>query len=193
MSLFGSSSTLLSRILSGCALVFLAAASSACGLDGVDSGPISDGPIRIPADEPAVDDRLDALEIICESTLIVTGTYLTGDPQPDGLNGCWPIGTWTVSATVDRLGCDPQPDLLEDMVYVVSYDEEASSHNVSFSNDPADERVNLKISTSGDGLCHGTMDHFGVDGTVWSFRPTLQEDGTLLGIGTYSVHQEDPF
>lgn len=183
------------RLLSGCAL-FSIALTGACGLEGVDDGggpPVGDGPVRIPADDPAVDDRLDALGIICESTLLVTGSYTPGQAPPDDHLGCWPVGTWTINATVDRQGCDPQPDLPEDMVYDVTFDEENTSINVAFANDPADERVNLKISTEGDGLCHGSMDHFALDGTVWGFRPTQQEDGTLSGIGTYAVYDEDPF
>ena len=73
------------------------------------------------------------------------------------------------------------------------YDEEASTINVAFANDPADERVNLKISTAGDSLCHGAMEHFGTDNAVWALLPVLQLDGTLQGIGTYSVYNEDPF
>ena len=138
-------------------------------------------------------ERLDALDIICESTLIVTGTFVQGAEPPADHLGCWPVGTWTINTEVDRLGCDPQPSLSEDHVYNVVFDEEASSINVSFANDPEDERVNLKISTAGDSLCHGGMEHFGTDYAVWSLLPVLQLDGTLQGIGTYSVYNEDPF
>lgn len=130
--------------------------------------------------------------------MIVTGTFVEGAVQPAELMGCWPVGTWTVSATIDRLGCDPQPmftdnEFTESYVYEVTYDEEASTHNVLFMNDPSDERVNLKISTAGDSLCHGGFDHFALDGTVIGFRPTLQLDGTLQGIGMYTVHKDDTF
>ncbi len=168
-------------------------ALGACGLDGVDDGMGPEGnPLRIPADDPAVDERLDILDIACESTLTVTGTYTAGDPPPADHNGCWAVGTWTVNAAVDRLGCTEQP-VLADYIYDVTYDEEAASVNVAFANDPNDDRVNLKISTAGDSLCHGTMEHFGLDNTVWSLAPVLQLDGTLLGVGTYSVYNEDPF
>ena len=73
------------------------------------------------------------------------------------------------------------------------FDEEETTINVEFQNDPTNERVNLKISTAGDGLCHGGMEHYGLDNAVWSLYPTLQEDGTLEGTGTYSVYNEDPF
>lgn len=179
-----------------CALPLALTLVGACALEdveGPDNSMNGDGPVRIPADDPAIDERLDALDIVCQSTLIVEGSYDPGDPPPEDHKGCWPVGTWTVNATIDRLGCDPQPELPEDFVYNVVFDEENTTINVGFANDPADERVNLKISTAGDGLCHGSMEHFALDNTVWALQPTLQEDGTLKGIGTYSVFGEDPF
>lgn len=187
----------LPTFLSGCAVVGLLL-TGACEIDDVGPEETGDGDgdgdgVRIPADDPAVDERLDALGIICESTLSVTGTYAKGAEQPEDQHGCWPVGTWTIQATVDRLGCDPQPLLSSDYVYDVTFDEDVNSIFVAFATDPADERVNLKISTAGDGLCHGAMDHFGTDYAVWSFLPTLQADGTLSGSGTYSLFDEDPF
>jgi hypothetical protein len=106
------------------------------------------------------------------------------------------------------------------MVYDVSFDAEDSYINVSLPSDlpeVADDgddgceddkdndgdglideldpgcRAALKISTQGDGLCHGSMDHFELDNSVWAFRPTLQEDGTLSGTGTYSLFRSDTF
>jgi hypothetical protein len=74
------------------------------------------------------------------------------------------------------------------------------------SSDPADDerldtlgivcqsdRVNLKITTGGDGRCHGTFDHFGADRRVVELRPTLGADGQLAGEGVYSVYAFDPF
>lgn len=159
------------------------------GITPMDTGSVK----RIPSEVPGFDERLDSLEIICESSLIVTGTFQPGVLPPDDHLGCWPVGTWTINATVDTLGCDPQPELPEDFIYEVSHDDEAGTINVGFVNDPTDERVNLKISTEGDGLCHGGMAHYAMDGTVWAFQPTLQEDGTLSGRGTYSVYSFDSF
>ncbi len=171
--------------------------TGACALEGVAPQPVDnngdDLPVRIPADDPEIDARLDALGIICESTLKVTGTYVQGAAPPADHLGCWPVGTWTVNMTVDRLGCDPQPSLETDYVYDITFDEEANTINVSFVNDPDNERQNLKISTAGDSLCHGAMEHFGTDFATWSLQPTLQLDGSLEGIGTYTVNEKDPF
>lgn len=176
------------------AAAFTLAVTGACAVGDVPTGQGQ----RIPSGDPAVEARLDGLDIICESTLIVTGTFVEGIAQPAELLGCWPVGTWTVMATIDRLGCRSQPDFVTgdyagNWVYEVVYDDEASTHNVQFLNDPDDDRVNLKISTSGDSLCHGAMDHFALDNTVVGLRPTLQLDGTLQGIGTYTVYMDDTF
>ncbi len=184
-----------SRLLGGIAAISLSAALGACAVGDV---PGSGNGQRIPSPEEGVDARLDALDIICETTMNVTGTYVEGAAQPSEVLGCWPVGTWTVNATVDFLGCNPQPQFTDGAfadtyVYEVSYNAEESFIQVSFVNDPADLRTNLKISTEGDGLCHGAMDHFALDGTVIAFRPTLKEDGTLEGIGTYTIFKDDTF
>jgi hypothetical protein len=174
-------------------------AAGACAVGNVPPGTMTDdGPERIPSGDESVEARLDGLDIICESTLLVTGTFAPGLAQPVDMMGCWPVGTWTLSATIDRLGCDPQPDFqtgefAESWVYEVTYDEETTTTNMVFVNNPTDDRVNFKITTAGDSLCHGAMDHFQLDNTVIGFRPTLQLDGTLTGIGTYTVHEEDTF
>jgi hypothetical protein len=140
--------------------------------------------------------------------------------QPAGQNGCWPVGTWTITTEVEKAGCAPQPALPETLVYNVEFDEETTTIGVTFPSEPPefcsngevccedgddndgdgliDEldpgcRLNLKISTEGDGLCHGSMDHYATDNSVWSFRPTLQEDGSLSGIGTYALYRADSF
>jgi hypothetical protein len=195
-----SSTSTRSRLLGGFVALSLSAALGACVGDTTSGpgDPPDDGPQRIPSSEDGVDERLDGLDIICESTMNVTGTYVAGAAQPADVLGCWPVGTWTLSATIDRLGCDPQPlfvdnEFTETYVYEVTHDAENAAIQVGFVNDPSDERVNLKISTAGDSLCHGAMDHYNLDGTVIGFRPTLQLDGTLQGIGTYTRHKDDTF
>ncbi len=214
---------LLLPLLSLVAVYFAGCVGDAPGGGQQEEGPVctEDGvTCRIPADDPSEDERLNQLDIVCESQFRVTGTYVAGIAQPAGQNGCWPVGTWTITAAVEQQGCDPQPALPEAMIYDVSFDEEETFIDVAFPSDPPELRAdgrdgcddgkdndgdglidnvdsgcrtNLKISTQGDGLCHGAMDHFNADNSVWSFRPTLQEDGTLSGIGTYAVHKADTF
>lgn len=147
---------------------------------------------RIPGD-PDEDQRLDDLDIICQSTLTVTGTFTPNPVQPpaDDFTGCGGIGTWNVTATVDRVGCNPQPTP-PSFAYEATYDVDASLTNVSFPAEPNNNRVNLKVSAEGSD-CLGTFEHFGLDNSVWAMQAILQPDNSLLGTGTYSVYEFDSF
>jgi len=171
----------------------LAASLAACTPGGVT--PVDNGDVdRITSPEPGVDDRLDALGIICESTLTVTGTYTETMPRPPDNpgTGCWDVGTWVVRAVVDFLGCDPQEQLETEYVYEITRDEEDQT-NIEYMGTFDPDRMNLKVTSAGDGLCHGAFEHFRADGVVFTFQPVKQNDGTLIGIGAYSVWEEDPF
>ncbi|MHC4831614.1 MAG: hypothetical protein ACYTFT_14870 [Planctomycetota bacterium] len=172
----------------------VAGLASGCALEEVDGpGGGTDGkPVRIPSPEPGVDDRLDALGIICESTLIVTGSVTETEPQPAGQGGCWDVGTWKFTVAVDFQGCDPQPALTEEFVYEITRDEDSNT-NIVYLADPDAERVNLKVTSAGDSLCHGGFEHFFEDGTVYTFHPNKAMDWTLSGDGLYTVWEEDPF
>ncbi len=166
------------------------AACTPGGVGNVDNGDFR----RIASSEPGVDDRLDALGIICESTLTVTGTYTETTPRPPDNQGtgCWDVGTWVVKAVVDFQGCDPLVPLEAEYVYEVTRDEEDQT-NIEYMGEFDPERMNLKVTSAGDGLCHGGFEHFRADGVVFTFQPVKQNDGTLIGIGSVAVWEEDPF
>ena len=147
---------------------------------------------RIPGD-PVEDERLDALGIICESPLVITGTFTPNPVQPpaDDFTGCGGIGTWNVIATVERVGCNPQPTP-PSFVYEATYDVEGATIDVIFPADPTNERVNLKVSAEGAD-CVGNFEHFELDNSVWSIQAPLQPDNSLVGRGFYTVYNEDPF
>lgn len=181
----------------------LASCLFACSVDdGGDSGP---GDItRIPSDDPAFDQELDSKDIICQSSLTVSGTFTLGEARPlgeGGITGCWGVGTWNVTAQVDRQGCDPQAQPPAEFVYEAIRDEESESTLVSFPADAENERLNLGITATGDG-CIGVFDHFGTDFSVWAFHVDLGvtpddmavgDTRPLTGTGTYSVFKYDPF
>jgi hypothetical protein len=186
------------------AVLSLSLASAAAGCDLEDGPPGMGGggeggagggtdstPSRIPSGDSAYEQMLDDLGIICESTLTVTGSFTEGAAQPSDLNGCWPVGTWRIEAAIDRQGCDPQTPIDGEFVYEVTHEEDTD--DVTFVTDPSDERVNLKINTDGTGLCLGAFEHYGLANDVITFRPVLQEDGSITGIGSYQVHTQDPF
>nr|MBA3457703.1 hypothetical protein [Deltaproteobacteria bacterium] len=83
------------------ALVLLGLSVGACGV-GDDS------------DIPESDDRNEALGIVCEATMDITGTFVAGTPgRPAEVpTGCWPVGTWTFTATIAENACPTAPALL---------------------------------------------------------------------------------
>lgn len=167
-----------------------------CALDPVGGPGGGDGePTRIPSGDEEFEDRLDALGIVCESTLIVTGSVTPTDPQPAESNGCWPVGIWNVTVAMDRVGCSPQEAIEGEYVYEVTRDDESAT-NIIYQADPDGERLNLKITAAGDSLCHASFEHFGYNGddrVVLTFQPTRQLDDSLSGAGSYAFWEEDPF
>ena len=134
-----------------------------------EGGEGGDAPDRIPHPDPLENDRLDQLGIVCESTLMVSGTFQETMPPPAGDDDCWEVGIWTVNMiAVDFQGCDPQPALDMTFVYEVLYDDDSESTFVRFSDDPDNERMNLKITTDSSGQCQGIFEHFGTS----EFRTT---------------------
>lgn len=175
----------------------------ACSLDPVgsstppraDAGAVDPGnlPTRIPnAMDPEYDPNLDALGIVCQTTMTLTGTFQEGEPQPADLNGCWPVGTWTVQTQLDFVGCDPQEPIAQEFVYTVQRIDD--SNVVIFDADPDNERVNFKISTDSSGGCFGGFEHYGLDLRVINLQPDLLPGTTTLtGEGFFQVWLEDPF
>jgi hypothetical protein len=107
--------------LAGCLVACALAAACDAGSVAGNGGGDDDFPARIPSDDPSFDARLDALGIVCESSLTITGTFAPGDPAPDGHDGCWAVGTWTVEPAMDHVGCDPQPPILPEYTYDVTH------------------------------------------------------------------------
>ena len=164
----------------------------ACGGSGAS------GPTRIESSDPAVDERLDALGIYCESTYTITGTFTPAEGAD--LEEC-PDGEWRITLASDFVGCDPQPDITaEEYVYQATTDEENGVTSVIYVPEPNAERVNLKVTIqAGDLLCSGDFDHF-LDGNededefpVYSIRPILNTDLSITGTAKYSVFDSDPF
>ena len=179
----------------------LASCLVACSSD--DEG----GIVRIP--DPSVDADLDSRDVVCESTLTVTGTFTLGTARPlgeGGISGCWGDGTWSVTPTLQRIGCSPQaqPPQFEYLAEYIEYDEANGIEDttiVKFPAEPNNPRVNLGINADGDG-CIGIFDHFGRDNSVWSFHVNLGETPddmavgatmSLTGDGTYTVYEYDQF
>lgn len=182
----------------------LASCLFACSVDDGDDG---QGNVqRIPSNDPAFDQELDDKDIICQSSLTVSGTFTLGEARPlgeGGISGCWGVGTWKVTPQVDRVGCNPQAQAPAELEYKAEYldnDEVENSTIVTLVTGPESSRVNFGITATGDG-CEGKFEHFGSDYSVWQFDIDLGvtpddmavgETTPLSGTGTYSVFEYDP-
>ncbi len=191
----------LARIAVG---LVIAGSLAACSV-GDDGEDRDFGVERIVSDDADYEKELDEKGIVCETELIVTGTYVEGQPRPADIGGCWPSGTWTVQPSVEREGCSPAIPIEAQFVYEVVRDEENSTDSVTYPADSTNTRVNLKV-TAGGGGCEGSMEHFGItvpfldsslsNNIVLSLNPFLEDAGdgsTLIGKGTLRMHTDDTF
>jgi hypothetical protein len=157
----------------------VAIGSAAALLGGCDPGAVEDGTIED--------------EILCQAELTMVGTFAVGTPKPDEINGCWPICTWTFTATVGTHDCAQAPTPLPQ--YQIRVDRDLTSEDPDYSwlytyvTDPADTTADVSVTSGGGGLCEGIVMVYSADGkTVWNMHPALQADSSLNGTGDYEVH-----
>ena len=129
----------------------------------------------------------------CTATFSTHGTFApdTANPRPaDGGTGCWPIGVWTFSATVDTNDCSPTPTLLTQYQFKgsVTLNEDGDPIQAFSYMTDATARSIVKVSEGGSGLCEGELNLFNTDGTqVFLFKPALNADNTIAGDGEFGV------
>jgi hypothetical protein len=143
---------------------------------------------RIPSDQ---DQRLDDLGIVCESTYTLSGSFAPASAAPDA-GECWPVGEWSITATLDFQGCDPQVEYGSPRRYVVTGNAD-DGYQFRYPADPDNPRIELGVVSHGGPDCEGQFDHFESDGSVWSLRPVLSPDGSISGTGSYALWIEDPY
>lgn len=171
------------RIAGVCALVL----ASGC-LVSSDPGPVGD-------------DDGNTLGRLCTVNLTTTGTFVQSEAPPanpeDGTpyTGCWPIGTWTFTASLGDGDCTTQPSLLPQYQFkgeqMLDPDEGNYYQVFTYMTDPS-ARNRVKVSQGGDGLCEGELDLFSADGKeVWILKPELYADGHLGGNGEYQLYDSD--
>jgi len=178
----------------------LAGGVAGCGLESADgggtggTGGTADLPERIPnTEDPAYDQRLDDLEIVCASTLLVSGTFEQTQERPADVENCWAAGIWRVTAQLDFQGCDPQPAFAETYEFDVTVDEDLVT-TIYDVNDPENERVNFTITQDGSSTCNGSFEYFGTNNHVVSIKPRMDNaTNTMSGAGEYTVYSFNPF
>jgi hypothetical protein len=133
--------------------------------------------------------REEALGQICEAQLAVSGEVRRSAPQPADVFGCWAVGTWTLHPAVVENGCADAPAPKPEYVFEVTRDDE-ERHHYRYLSDPTWDKVKMKVSSGGGGLCEGGFEIFSGDGrTVTRLKPSLEADGTVGGFGEYEVYR----
>ena len=140
-----------------------------------------------------IDDRDDVLGIECNATFETSGTF-AGEPQPDDIDGCWPVGTWTFTASMDSNECATPPALQEEYEFVVEdlIDEQGNEQRTYMYLTEPTANYRLKVTSGGGGLCEGGLEIFSEDGKqFWNFKPALNADASITGFGEYALYRED--
>jgi|SRR5215510_1640904 len=167
-------------------LSFALLAFAACDPGGVN-GPDPGGP-------DANNGRDQPLGIICNATFKTNGTFTLGQAQPADVSGCWPIGTWTFTVTLDTNQCQPPPTLLPSYSFQVDAVADVDgnlSYQYTYLTDPT-SHFRLKVSGDGGGLCQGSLELYSPDGKqYWNLKPSLETGNVLDGFGEYALYDSD--
>jgi len=134
----------------------------------------------------------------CTAAMTVSGSFaqsVAPPTQPDGspYTGCWPIGTWTFSATLGTSDCTDSPTVQSSYSFSGSLgsDENGDPTEQKFTySDPSAHAI-VKVTAAGNGACEGELDLFSPDGMKeWDFSPWLM--GTAItGEGSYNEYTTD--
>jgi hypothetical protein len=176
-------------------------ATTACGVGGGDDG---GGGFT-----GGSDDRT-KLGIVCSASFKVNGTFTPGTPgrpiDPDTtlpLTGCWPVGTWTFTATMAKNECPTAPSVLPSYSFKVDRVEGVDMQGLvdSYTNMTAvgDLQWHLSVSSNGQG-CEGNFELGSADGKAyWNMQPVLANPlnatdpptTTITGNGDYDLYNTD--
>ncbi len=132
---------------------------------------------------------------VCTAILNLTGTFTPGAPDPDTANmgKCWPVGTWTFSASMGDSNCMTPPSLDQQYAFTDARDTD-NVDTIVYLNSPGNDHVRIKVNAGDGGICEGIIDIFSPDGmAVTAFRPALQADNSLNGFGEYDLYDTDQF
>jgi hypothetical protein len=150
------------------------------------------------------------LGIKCSTSYATSGTFVpnTADPPPSGFDGCWPIGGWTFTLSIntdpDSGGgvdsCAPanlEPTPLAQYQFTgsttVNSDGDPEEH-FTYTPQASDPNVNYsaKVTEGGTGICEGNLKLFDATGTqVWTMNPELNADNSITGSAEFDSYTDD--
>lgn len=141
------------------------------------------------------DDRDETLGILCNAMYDLTGSFAAGTPArpSDTPTGCWPVGTWTFTATMTSNECAAAPAQLQGS-YAFRVDRTMMAdgwyETYEFLGDAA-LLYKVGVSEGGGGECQGGLELYSVDGTeYWNFKPA-QTGPTIVGFAEYARYDSD--
>ena len=178
------------------------------------------------------DDELEPIDpnpnnLVCTDSFRITGTFVPGTPaRPtmdpdmplDPFTGCWPVGTWNFTVSIDPsdeniqdITGDKQPDRCGrvagtsiatfDSGYSFTVTRVQDANGTDFVDDyrvnnlPADKKLyKVKVTEGGGGLCEGGLEIYSLDGlSYWNLHPALNANNTLSGVGDFHIYEEKQY
>jgi hypothetical protein len=153
------------------------------------------GACGVGSDAPDSDNRDTQLGILCNATFTTTGSFTAAMPtRPADVVGCWPVGTWVFTATVDSNECPAAPSVLNSYSFKVARavdpDPTKDIGYVESYTWLGDQSMLYKVGVSEIASgCEGGLELYSADATeYWNMRPLLQDNGTIVGFGEYAKY-----
>ena len=146
-------------------------------------------------------------KVRCSAAFKTQGTFTPKAPlKPADVSGCWPVGTWTFTATIDgnaevldvdkdgvgdRCQGAAAPKLAASYSFVVDRTpdplDEGWTETYTYTGDTAIHSLHVvKVSEGGGGECEGAVELVSADKKqYWVLKPSLLR-GSLGGFGEYT-------
>jgi len=147
------------------------------------------------------------LGILCSTFYAASGTFVpnASDKPPSGFTGCWPIGAWTFSLTLNAdtstgggidtcmtTGNEPTPLAKYQFTGTTTLDMNGDPlEHFAYMPQPSDPNVNttIKVTEGGTGVCEGGLSLYDSTGTkVWTLSPELNADNSITGSAEYDLY-----
>lgn len=161
-------------------LLLSLAATAGCALDEIPGGGSGSNDLQA--------------GVQCTASFKTSGTFAQSQAKPDTVSGCWPVGTWTFTATIDSNECGTPPALLPQYQFKVErlVDGDGDPQETyTYLTDPS-SHYRLKVSEGGNGDCEGQLEIFSADGKQWwNLKPELMPDLSVQGFGDYALYDSD--
>ncbi len=148
--------------------------------------------------------------IVCSTFYSSAGTFVpnTAEPPPANFTGCWPIGAWTFSLTINTntstgggtdtcatAGKEPTPLAQYQFTGATGSDGNGNpTENFSYTPQASDPNVHttIKVTEGGSGVCEGNLSLYDTTGEkVWSLSPELNADNSITGGAEFDLYQSN--